>query len=428
MTIDRVTSPRYSPPASIGAEPRRATRSTSDSLVGGVAAGLATHLGLPVRWVRLGFVASGIFGALGLVLYAALWIVLPAEDQFAVSTPGAESAQRQGRVGTQERAGMSETGFVVAFASIVIGLALLIGVMTGTSASMWPIALLTLAAGIVWRQADQAQRERWLDTTGGVGPVKALVGSGGWASYARLLMGLTLLVVAIVMYAAGGAQLSLAREVAVATVLAVLGVGLMLGPWLIRLSSDLTAERAERIRVQERADVAAHLHDSVLQTLALIQRSADDPTSVARLARSQERDLRTWLYAGLPADKSDLASALHDVVASVEDDFDIAVELVVVGAPAFSDALVAATREALINAAKHSGAPSVDVYAEANDEGTAVFVRDRGRGFDQDAVAADRRGVSHSIIDRMARHGGRAEVISSDAGTEVRLYLPKEDS
>jgi signal transduction histidine kinase len=202
----------------------------------------------------------------------------------------------------------------------------------------------------------------------------------------------------------------------------------MAGPWLLRLSSDLSEEREARVRSEERADVAAHLHDSVLQTLALIQRSAGDPTTVSRLARAQERDLRSWLFDSAGDGPATLAAALRAAAAEVEDAHGVPVEVVCVGdAPvAESDRpLVLAAREAMNNAAKHSGASTVDVYAEATASGVEIFVRDRGVGFDPDRMADDRHGVRSSIIGRMERHGGSASVRSVPGeGTEVRLSLP----
>jgi signal transduction histidine kinase len=198
----------------------------------------------------------------------------------------------------------------------------------------------------------------------------------------------------------------------------------------VRLFRSLTEERAERIRSQERAEVAAHLHDSVLQTLALVQRS-DDPQQVAALARRQERELRAWL-AGRPApgQARTLEAALEAAAVEVEDNHGVPVEVVVVGDrdldPAV-EAVVAAAREAITNAAKFAGGSTVDVYAEATPARLQVFVRDRGPGFDPDAVPGDRRGVRESIVGRMERHGGRARITSAaGSGTEVELVLEGE--
>ncbi|MGA8845133.1 MAG: ATP-binding protein, partial [Nocardioides sp.] len=171
----------------------------------------------------------------------------------------------------------------------------------------------------------------------------------------------------------------------------------------------------------------AHLHDSVLQTLALIQRNASDPRTVSRLARAQERDLRSWLYAEESTDESSLAGALRVVAAEIEDAHGISVDVVTVGDVDLVDELrpiVAATRESLTNAALHAGVPRVDVYAEIDASGVEVYVRDRGRGFVLARTPEDRYGVRHSIIDRMQRHGGHAEIRTApEEGTEVRLRL-----
>jgi signal transduction histidine kinase len=281
---------------------------------------------------------------------------------------------------------------------------------------------------LLWRQADEAQRERWLDSSGRIDPVRAVFGNGGWAAYARVGVGLGLVVVALVVFGVTTGSVRLAGPVVVAGLLGIAGLALVVGPWVLRLVNDLGAERTERIRTQERADMAAHLHDSVLQTLALIQNNAGDATTVARLARAQERDLRTWLFEDGTVGETTLAGALRDLAAAVEETHPVVVDVVSVGDCADAEAVrtvVDATREAVVNAAKHAGVPRVDVYAEATAEAVEVFVRDRGTGFDLDAVATDRYGVRHSIMDRMARHGGRAEVRTSPgAGTEVRLHMP----
>jgi signal transduction histidine kinase len=217
--------------------------------------------------------------------------------------------------------------------------------------------------------------------------------------------------------------------------LALVGLGLVISPWVRSLIEDLAAERGERVRTEERADMAAHLHDSVLQTLALIQKNAGDSAAVARLARSQERDLRSWLYAGERADETTVASALRRMAAEVEDAHGVTVDVVTVGDRELTEDLrpiVSAAREAVTNAAKHAGVPQVDVYAEIADQQTEVFVRDRGTGFDTSVAASAERpghrfGIRHSIIDRMARHGGSADIRSTPGeGTEVRLSLAQK--
>ena len=204
------------------------------------------------------------------------------------------------------------------------------------------------------------------------------------------------------------------------------GLLVVAAPWLYQQRGRLRQADAERLRAEARADMAAHLHDSVLQTLALIQRQAADAPTVAALARRQERELRTWLY-GESTRASSLRSALREVVADVEADFPVDVELVCVGDAEVNDrveALVLAVGEAVTNAAKHSGAPRVDVYAEVDEGHIEVFVRDRGTGFDPDSVPEGRRGVRESIRARMERYGGSATIRSGpDEGTEVKVEI-----
>ena len=407
---------------------RRATRDTQEPVIGGVASGLARHLAVPVLWVRAGFVLAALLGGLGVVFYLGLWLVLPADSRFDTQAPGLESATRGGlRPGRIRRLG--DVGPAVALAALAFGGILLAEAVLGQGAVFWPLFLGVVGVALLWRQADEAQRERWLDTTGRIDPVRVVLGSGGWASYARLAAGVSLVVLALVLFAFRGGSVALARDVTVAALLGVIGIGIVVGPWVYRLASDLTAERAERVRTQERADVAAHLHDSVLQTLALIQKNAQDGPVVARLARAQERDLRAWLYAGESTDERTVASALRGVAAEIEDAHGVSVEVVSVGDCDLDEPLrpiVAATREAVTNAAKHAGTGQIDVYAEVSAPAVDVFVRDRGRGFDPADTPADRYGVRHSIIDRMARHGGSAELRSTPGeGTEVRLHLPR---
>jgi signal transduction histidine kinase len=362
---------------------RRATRDTQEPVIGGVASGLARHLAVPVLWVRAGFVLAALLGGLGVVFYLGLWLVLPADSRFDTQAPGLESATRGGlRPGRIRRLG--DVGPAVALAALAFGGILLAEAVLGQGAVFWPLFLGVVGVALLWRQADEAQRERWLDTTGRIDPVRVVLGSGGWASYARLAAGVSLVVLALVLFAFRGGSVALARDVTVAALLGVIGIGIVVGPWVYRLASDLTAERAERVRTQERADVAAHLHDSVLQTLALIQKNAQDGPVVARLARAQERDLRAWLYAGESTDERTVASALRGVAAEIEDAHGVSVEVVSVGDCDLDEPLrpiVAATREAVTNAAKHAGTGQIDVYAEVSAPAVDVFVRDRGRGF-----------------------------------------------
>jgi signal transduction histidine kinase len=208
------------------------------------------------------------------------------------------------------------------------------------------------------------------------------------------------------------------------------------GPWWLSLVRDLIAERQARALAEERAQMAAHVHDSVLQTLALIQRSSDDPHQVVQLARAQERELRAWLFEGRPPgaigeDATMLAEGVGLLQRQVEADHGIAVQVVMVGDCPLDDALRAlldAAREATVNAAKWSGADQVSVYAEVETDAVMVYVRDRGRGFDPDAVPEDRQGIAQSIRARVARCGGSAVVRSAPGdGAEVQLSMPRRE-
>ncbi len=410
------------------AGPPRATRSPEDRFLGGVAAGLGEHLGIDPMPVRIGFLVASLFGGFGVVLYLALWMVLPAGTHLDDSAPGLGAATRQGkRQGRTRR--LEDVGPLVAIAVVGVGILVLAHGWIGGSILFWPVLLAVLGIVVLWRQADDAQRERWVDASGRVDLLRALVGRGGAASYARLAGGVVLVLAAIVLFALQTGQPGALMDVLIAGVLGILGLALMVGPWLFRLAGDLSEERAARIRSEERADMAAHLHDSVLQTLALIQKQANDPRAVTRLARSQERELRTWLYD--EDDKTDqtLSGAAKRAAAEVEDSHGVPVEVVTVGDCELSEPLssmVRAARESMVNAAKHSGAEKIDVFVEVDGDRAEIFVRDRGKGFDVDGVPDDRLGLRHSVMGRMERHGGRATVRSDpETGTEVRLEMDR---
>lgn len=408
--------------------PRRAYRASDGGMIGGVAEGVARHLGVPVLWLRIGLLASVALGGLGVVLYGALWLVLPAEPDPAPGAPGLDAATRQGRRGGSPARRLADHTPLAAVGAIAVGALLALGLATGQTLSLGPLVVAALGVALLWWQADQAQRERRADDARRVHPVRAVVGAGGTAAYLRIAVGLVLVVLAASLFALRGG-LAVALDVGMAAAVAVLGLGLVAAPWLVRLAADLSSEREARIRSEERADVAAHLHDSVLQTLALIQRSSGDPATVARLARSQERDLRRWLFEPDEVGPASLADGLRATASEVEDATGVPVEVICVGDVRLTEAsrpLVLAAREAMHNAARHSGAPRVDVYAEAGPETLEVFVRDRGRGFDPETVPADRRGLRGSVVGRMERHGGAAEVRSTAGeGTEVELRLPR---
>jgi|RhiMethySRZTD1v2_1073278.scaffolds.fasta_scaffold30782_4 signal transduction histidine kinase/phage shock protein PspC (stress-responsive transcriptional regulator) len=405
-------------------------------MAGGVAAGLAIHFGIDVFWVRLAFVIGTWVNGFGVLVYIALWRLLPQGDPDDATQPaGLASATRRGlrTPGRTSRLPGGDIGQTLAL--IVLGLGVLLlqeqlgwGLASGL---LWPLMIAVAGLALLWRQADEAQRQRWAGTSPDVPILGLLLGGGGWAAVIRLGLGAVLLATAVGFFVAQSQGAEALGSVAIATVLALLGLGLLLGPWIHRLSRDLAAERRERVRSQERADMAAHLHDSVLQTLALLQRHSGDARTVAKLARRQERELREWLYADSSPSGETLRAALTAVANEVEDMHDVTVEVVGVGEVPMDDtlaAMVRAAREAMVNAAKHSGADHVDVYAETAGPKVEVFVRDRGAGFDPDAIPDGRLGVRESILGRMQRHGGSASIRSGPGeGTEVRLSMTLQE-
>jgi len=254
--------------------------------------------------------------------------------------------------------------------------------------------------------------------------------AGVAAALVQVVLGLGLVAAGVAVFFVASPGLSSPSAGILATAAIIVGLVMVCGPWWWRLTRDLAGERQERIRTQERAEVAAHIHDSVLQTLALIQRNSADAKTVSALARSQERELRAWLY-GPPEQRAgeSVAAALQRVSDEVEDLHGVAVETVEVGDCPVDDrlaALVLSSREALSNAARHSGAAAVSAYLEVEPHQVTVFVRDRGAGFDPDCVPDDRHGIAESIVGRMRRNGGDAAVRSEPGtGTEVELVMPR---
>ncbi|WP_051681798.1 ATP-binding protein [Cellulomonas sp. HZM] len=399
--------------------------------VGGVAAGLAAHVGLPVRLLRVAFVVLAPLGGVGVFLYGFWWVTVPAGDPLEAAVDARPSAlarlsRRQADAAPARRWPVTD----VAVGALLVALAaVLVAGRAGRLDLDWvlPAFVVLAGVGLAWSQLDAAQRGRLRRRAGGRTPVSVL----------RLLGGVILAAVGVLLLVGQGSGRGVATDDLLQTVVASLavlaGVALVLTPWWLRLVRELGDERAARARESERADIAAHLHDSVLQTLALIRARADDPAEVARMARAQERELREWLYDDRPAPGTSLVAALRGIVAEVEDsrsgpDGDpVAIETVVVGdrAPdADTEALLQATREALVNAVVH-GRPPVSLYLEVGPSEVEVYVRDHGDGFDVDAIEPDRFGVRESIVGRVHRRGGEASVVCRPGrGTEVHLRVP----
>jgi len=423
---------------------------SSDRVIAGVCAGLANHLGWPVRMVRIGMVVAALAGGAGVAFYAWLWIMVPTADENArrnarrpaspiapaVSAPDSQQAPgtagaigaagTPGSSGTEPQAawrsrvpGMPFGKEILLGAGLLLAAGILIARLLGVDVplgTLIPVAAILGGAAIAWMQLDETRRAGLVDKT------KADQ-AGGWA---RLAAGLALVVAGVLVMVSGSGSWEQTWLALLASVAVLGGVALVLLPWGLKFWRDLETERAGRVRATERAEIAAHLHDSVLQTLALIQRRAGNEHDVIRLARAQERELRGWLYRDAGNESGQLSEGIKAAAAEVEDALGHPVDVVTVGDCAMTqrhEALVQAAREAMLNAARHGGG-AVAVYLEVTDAAAEVFVKDRGPGFDPDSVPADRLGVRESIIGRMNRHGGTAAIISSPDGTEVRLRLP----
>lgn len=412
--------------------PRKLYRSSDGRWLGGAARGLAGHLGLPVIWVRLVFVGLFMADGLGALLYAAFWFFVPlgvggvdAQKAPPVTTETAPDGRR--RLVTRR----PDKGQIVALLLMVVVAMVFVGnvnLSNGARAYLWPTVLVAAGVALVWRQADNARRARWME----VGRRRRTV------TLLRAVAGVLLVTAGasgIFVLRGSGSHLGSVLQAALAVLV---GIALLAGPYLVRMTQDLSEERLMRIRAQERAEVAAHVHDSVLHTLTLIQRNADNAGEVRRLARAQERDLRAWLHKpeGNGKDEDDepttLAEAVKRNAAEVEDKHGVPLEVVVVGDCPLDERIGAqmqAAREAMVNAAKYGGeGGAVQVYAEVEGRMVFVSVRDRGPGFDLDAIPADRMGVRESIIGRMERNGGTARLRAvPDGGTEVELEMERAE-
>jgi signal transduction histidine kinase len=344
--------------------------SRDDRIVAGVCGGLAATLGVDATLVRLVFALLALAGGAGILLYLALIVY------------------------THGRVGIGAPLVAAAAALLLLALGLSVIAVVGVSLIVAGLATILVRGGSI--------------RPGGTLPI----------------LGIVLLVVgAVIFLGRGGVSFSLVAPGSLIGALV-----LVVGPWIWQL----VAERTERIRLEERAEVAARIHDSVLQTLALVQRHASDPTRVSAVARRQERELRRWLYGGGFGSAETLADALAEAATDVEELHGVRVELASAGDVPLDESVaqvVLAAREAMTNAAKFSGADEISVYEETTDATVSVFVRDRGVGFDRSAVPADRRGLSESIEARMQRAGGTAAVTAKPGeGVEVELTLPRRPS
>jgi phage shock protein PspC (stress-responsive transcriptional regulator) len=405
----------------VSAPPLR--RDTEGGMVAGVCAGISRRLDIDPIILRVVFAAATLAGGTGLAAYALAWAFIPDEDET--------------RPPIVRLAGSRQTWLVATGGGMLLLSVLLLFREWGlwfSDAIAWPVLLALAGGALIWRQSAspapdaplveppaRSRPDRPQD------PVRAL--RLPTPALGPAAIGGALVVAAGLVFLWLNDALGPARDVVLGVVVMMAALTLILAPWWLRLVRGLAAERAERIRSQERSEVAAHLHDSVLQTLALVQKRAGDPREVANLARRQERELRAWLSGGRPDPGESLAVSLEAAAAEVEETHGVPIDVVAVGDAPMDDrgaALVAAAREALVNAAKFAGGAPVQLYAEVGEERTEVFVRDRGPGFEAAAVPDDRRGLRESIIGRMQRHGGRAVVHSTPgAGTEIELVIER---
>ncbi|MEO0492123.1 MAG: PspC domain-containing protein [Actinomycetota bacterium] len=367
-------------------------RSTDDRVIGGVCAGIAQAIGLDPILIRIAMIVLGFSGP-GLPVYAIAWLVMPE----GLPEDGRERSPVEFRRGV---------GLILIVLGSVLALREL--GLTPPDEVIWPVLLVGTGVGLVlWQIQPQIEFTRW--------------------AAARVAAGIVVVGTGLAAFVAGNISFSAVRDGLFGTLLVVVGLALLIGPWIVVLVRDRAEEQRRRQAADARADVAAHLHDSVLQTLALIQRT-DDPKQMSALARQQERELRRWLYVDdHDPDEWTLKSAIDRVAGVVEDRHDVDVEAIVVGdlpADTTVEALVGAVGEAATNAAKWSGCPAISVFVEVADGELQAFVRDTGVGFDPDDIAEDRLGVRESILGRMERVGGTAEIVSApDEGTEVRLAV-----
>jgi signal transduction histidine kinase/phage shock protein PspC (stress-responsive transcriptional regulator) len=383
-------------------------RSAQQRLLSGVAGGFAERVGVDPLVVRLALVMLALAGGAGVILYLLAWALSAPADESSVHPVGPVSSRRTIAIGC------------FAFAGLLVLRS--IGLWLG-DALMVPAAVLAIGTTALWSFEPSKRRLPYRS------PVDALL-AGGRVRILRVVVGGALVLVGLVSLAARGGSAEDLRRAASAVGLAAAGVAVAVGPVIGRLSREAAEERRERIRSETRAEVAAHLHDSVLQTLALIQRNSNDPRRMISLARRQERELRTWLYGAHDAlsPPTTLARAIDAVTEEIEAGHDVRIDAVIVGDLVLDEALeglVAAVREAVVNAAKHAGVGDVAVYVEVEDGQVTAFIRDRGRGFVPVAVPTDRQGIRGSIQARMSRLGGTVEITSEPGGgTEVQIQLP----
>lgn len=391
------------------ADPQRFGRPAraADGLLTGVSEGLANRFALDTTLVRIAFVTLALTGN-GIIAYIGAFLLMRSTEPIELDDDWP-----------------TETSKVLGLGLLVWGLVLLfgrLGISLIADEYMWAVLLVSGGFGLVSWQLGVGRRGQL---------TSAIQGDSRYGVF-RIVAGGIIVALGIVTALLAEVSLSTLGGSLFVVVFIVGGLALVFGPWIYVLLDDLTKERRKRVWADERADLAAHLHDSVLQTLALIQRT-DDPLEAASLARRQERELRSWLYArpeSFVHAEVDLTTLFESAVSDVEERHQVPIELVVVGDAAVDDSVVAlaqAAREAMVNASKFSGSSQLSVFVEGDEGQVEVWVRDRGEGFDPDSIGEDRRGIRDSIVRRVERIGGESTITSAPGeGTEVYLILPAQ--
>jgi signal transduction histidine kinase len=399
-------------------------RDPADRLAGGVASGVAAWKGVNVTTVRIVFVLIALVsGGFFVPFYVVGWLLIPA-------------AGEDTNIGSRARSDSAGIALAAGLATL-LALVLLVGGVFNDgwfAGWAWPQTVTVAGLALIWRNAspdEQATLRRLVEplSAAGVGPGR---GRPGRRSVIRVVLAGLLVFAGAGWLASAKESLALLRPLG-GVVRVIAGIVRLLGPWWLRIARDLVLERQAKVRAEERADISARVHDSVLQTLALIQRRADDPQKVVWLARMQERELRSWLFEGrAPGEvESDItfAAGVRQIQQDVEARYGVPVEAVTVGDCELDEnlnALLAAAREATVNAAKWSGAGVISLFAEVEPDSVSIVVRDRGKGFDPSSVPTDRKGLAESVHGRMVRRGGTADVVSAEGeGTKVTLRMAR---
>jgi signal transduction histidine kinase len=406
--------------AVVGTPLRPLRRGRDNCILGGVCGGFATRLGIKERNIRVIFALLTLFFGLGVLLYMTFWLVL--------TRSGEEHSIIQQIFQNRREAQIVLVGFIV---TLILVIALQSSGGPVSDGFGWPLLLSAFASFAIWRGASTDERNHLTEFFNSAPVIGGAFSKSRKGVVLRVFVGAGLVILGLDQLNHLGGVWRSAGSVLFGTAVLVIGVLVFFAPWWLQNVRELTSERRERVRIEERAAMVAHLHDSVLQTLTLIERAAANEGDVVRLARNQERELRQWLFnpETRTNDSTSFVGLVGAIEHDVENDYGVRVDLVTVGDCVPDErvtTLVAAGREAAINAAKWSEAQSVSIFTEVEPNSISFFVRDRGVGFDLDAIPADRQGIALSIRQRMSQLGGRALISTAEGdGTEVQLVMPR---